>query len=169
MEPSSLTGLIFLGVFVVIAAVLVRRSRRLREKEYGDWLASYRAAKDQPETDPNRLRELWMLDLRARHAGHRDDAAPSVGPGVDSNGVLIAPPMTPPRTNTFAVLSLVFSLGGGLLGIVFGHIALSQIKTSGEGGRNVAITGLVIGYGWIGLFLAFLALAYTISSLNGTL
>jgi peptidyl-prolyl cis-trans isomerase B (cyclophilin B) len=32
------------------------------------------------------------------------------------------------------------------LGVIFGHISLSQIKKSGEEGRGLAIAGLVIGY-----------------------
>ena len=32
------------------------------------------------------------------------------------------------------------------LGIVFGHISLSQLRHSGEQGRGVAIAGLIIGY-----------------------
>jgi hypothetical protein len=32
------------------------------------------------------------------------------------------------------------------LGIVFGHLSLSQIRRSGEDGRGLAIAGLVIGY-----------------------
>ena len=32
------------------------------------------------------------------------------------------------------------------LGVIFGHVALSQISKTGEGGRGLAIAGLVIGY-----------------------
>jgi NhaP-type Na+/H+ and K+/H+ antiporter len=63
------------------------------------------------------------------------------------------------RNNRFAVASLVLSalwlFGlGSLLGVVFGHIALNQIKRSNELGRGLAIGGLVLGY----LALAVLAL-----------
>lgn len=56
-------------------------------------------------------------------------------------------------TNSFAIASLLLSLTccGGVLAIVFGHVALSQIKSSGEEGRGLAIAGLVLGY--IGLAL----------------
>lgn len=57
-----------------------------------------------------------------------------------------APTAAANRTNTMAILSLIFGFGGGLLGIVFGHIALSQIKRSGEGGRGLAIAGTTLGY-----------------------
>ncbi|WP_245813962.1 DUF4190 domain-containing protein [Rhodococcus marinonascens] len=63
-------------------------------------------------------------------------------------------------TNVFAILTLVFGILGGLLGIVFGHIALSQIRRTGEQGRGMAVAGLVLGYfflaGWI-IFLIALA------------
>ena len=63
------------------------------------------------------------------------------------------------KNNRMAVASLVLSLLwlfglGSLLAVVFGHIALSQIKRTGEMGRGFAIAGLVLGY----LALAVLAL-----------
>ena len=66
-----------------------------------------------------------------------------------------------PKNNGFAVASLVLSLLwlfwlGSLLAVIFGHIALSQIKKSGELGYGFAIAGLVLGY--IGLGLLVLAL-----------
>jgi len=57
------------------------------------------------------------------------------------------------RTNTTAALALVFGLIGGLLGIVLGHIALRQIKTTGEDGRGMALTGLIAGYAHLGLWV----------------
>lgn len=45
-----------------------------------------------------------------------------------------------------AIVSLVTGFLFAPLGIVFGHISLSQIKKSGEEGRGLAIAGLVVGY-----------------------
>jgi len=53
------------------------------------------------------------------------------------------------RTNTLAILALVFGILGGYLALIFGHLALSQIKRSGEQGRGLAITGLILGYFWV--------------------
>ncbi|MFI5508829.1 peptidylprolyl isomerase [Mycobacterium sp. NPDC051804] len=53
---------------------------------------------------------------------------------------------TPQPTNPLAIASLVCALLFAPLGIVFGHISLSQIKKSGEEGRGLAVAGLVIGY-----------------------
>lgn len=49
-------------------------------------------------------------------------------------------------TNGFAVASFVCAFLCSILGVVFGHVALSQINTSGEKGRGLAIAGLAIGY-----------------------
>ena len=51
------------------------------------------------------------------------------------------------RWNTLAIISLVASIIGiHLAGIITGHIALSQIKKTGEQGNILAIIGLILGY-----------------------
>jgi len=71
-----------------------------------------------------------------------------------------------------AVISMISSIVGWfsfgvlcILGVILGHISLKQLKTSGEGGRGMALTGLIVGYigiaGWIiGLivFVVFLGI-----------
>src|ERR687890_1845238 len=52
----------------------------------------------------------------------------------------------PTRTNPFAIASLVLAFFVTLLSIVFGHVALNQIKRTGEGGRGLALAGLWISY-----------------------
>jgi Domain of unknown function (DUF4190) len=50
-----------------------------------------------------------------------------------------------------AIASLVSSVLGSLcglgplFGITFGFVALSQIKQSGQGGRGLALAGIIIG------------------------
>lgn len=58
------------------------------------------------------------------------------------------PPGYPPpaRTNGLAVASLVCAFLFAPLGIVFGHLSLSQIKKTGEEGRGLAVAGLILGY-----------------------
>jgi peptidyl-prolyl cis-trans isomerase B (cyclophilin B) len=63
-----------------------------------------------------------------------------------------------PRTNVLAILSLVFSIGGSILGVVFGHIALGQIARSGERGHGLAIAGLITGYAGIVLIIVLFAI-----------
>ncbi len=64
-----------------------------------------------------------------------------------------------PRTSTLAIVSMILSLSALLFvlpavaGIVCGHIALAQIKRTGEGGKGMAIAGVVIGYVVIGFTL----------------
>ena len=53
-------------------------------------------------------------------------------------------------TNPFAIASLVLAIcGGTLLSIVFGIVALVQIRRSGQGGKGLAVSGLVISGIWI--------------------
>ncbi len=52
----------------------------------------------------------------------------------------------PQPTNSLAIVSLVCAFLFAPLGIIFGHISLSQIKKTGEEGRGLAVAGLVISY-----------------------
>lgn len=68
-------------------------------------------------------------------------------------------PLPPgPPTNTFAIVALVASFTVPIVGIVFGHVALSQITRTGEEGRGLALAGLIIGYSLTGLIVAFVLL-----------
>ncbi len=73
-----------------------------------------------------------------------------------------------PPTNTLAVVSLVSSLATfvlgvtAIVGVITGHMALGQIKRTGEGGRGMALAGLIVGYVFIGftvLAIVFFAIA----------
>src|SRR5437899_1862868 len=57
-------------------------------------------------------------------------------------------PPPPPKTpyNTFAVLSPVLAVVVPPAGVTLGHLALPQIRRTGERGRGAAIAGLIIGY-----------------------
>ncbi|QRY43871.1 peptidylprolyl isomerase [Mycolicibacterium nivoides] len=63
------------------------------------------------------------------------------------------------HTNGMAVAALVCAVLFAPLGIVFGHISLSQLKRSGEQGRGIAIAGLVIGYVMTALAIVAVVLA----------
>lgn len=52
----------------------------------------------------------------------------------------------PRPTNSLAIASLVCAFLFAPLGIIFGHLSLSQIRRTGEEGRGLAIAGLVISY-----------------------
>jgi len=55
--------------------------------------------------------------------------------------------------NTLSVVSLATSVTGfgALAGVITGHIALSQVKTSNQSGRPLALAGVIVGYSLIGL------------------
>jgi VIT1/CCC1 family predicted Fe2+/Mn2+ transporter len=97
----------------------------------------------------------WVADLERLTADVTPPpvAAPAVAPPI-------APAPAGPTTNGLAVASLTASivwLGwlGSIAAIIFGHVALGQIKRSGgrETGTGLALAGLVLGYCGIGLLL----------------
>jgi Domain of unknown function (DUF4190) len=58
-----------------------------------------------------------------------------------------APTTTAVRgTNVMAILSLIFAFVLAPLGIIFGYVAKSQIRRTGEGGNGLATAGLVLGW-----------------------
>jgi hypothetical protein len=73
------------------------------------------------------------------------------------------------RRNGLAIASMVVGIVGILMfwlyaivpivAIVFGHVALSQIKKRGQEGRGMAIAGIVTGYVGLGLFALVLLAA----------
>lgn len=63
-----------------------------------------------------------------------------------------------PGTNGLAIASLICAFLVPPLGIILGHISLSQIRRSGEEGRGVAIAGLAIGYALTALGLVVVVL-----------
>jgi len=74
-----------------------------------------------------------------------------------------------PGTNGLAIAALVLGIlwvywVGSILAVVFGHIALSQIRHSHQRGRGLAIAGLVLGYAW----LALIALLIVIGIVSAT-
>jgi hypothetical protein len=66
-------------------------------------------------------------------------------------------PVQPQRTNTMAILGLVFAFVFSPLGIVFSAMGLSQTKKRGEGGRGLAIAGLVLSIVFLLISIALVA------------
>ncbi len=66
-------------------------------------------------------------------------------------------PIDTTTTNTYALIGFVLSLSSFIVfitaipGVILGHMGLSQIKKTNEGGRGLGIAALVIGYIQIGL------------------
>ena len=88
--------------------------------------------------------------------------APAYAPGVVYAQYAVA--QSRPY-NAWAIVSICFAAStvigtlclGGLVAVITGHIARSQIKRSGEQGNSLALAGLIVGYVSIGLTLALIA------------
>lgn len=73
---------------------------------------------------------------------------------------------TGPRTNTLAIIALIAAFVVPLAGIIVGHIALGQIKRTGEAGHGLALAGTILGYVFtIGYIILFIVYAIFLSSL----
>jgi hypothetical protein len=59
-------------------------------------------------------------------------------------------------TNTMAILALVFGILVAPLGLIFGFVARSQIKKTGEDGDGLALAGIIIGGIFTLLFIAYI-------------
>jgi hypothetical protein len=84
-----------------------------------------------------------------------------------------------PRTNGLAIASLVCSLAGLVtcisapVGIVLGHIAMKQIRETGEQGEGMAKAGLWVGYiftilGILGIAAYIIAIVVFVSNSTTT-
>jgi hypothetical protein len=80
-------------------------------------------------------------------------------PAPRGTATVLVPTYPPPvriRTNGLAIAALVSGLLfittiGAVLAVIFGHVAISQIKRSGgwQRGGGMAVAGLVLGYAGI--------------------
>lgn len=82
------------------------------------------------------------------------------------------PQMAGRRTNSLAIAALCCAIGqviagpfAGIAAIVLGAISLRQIQASGEDGRGMAMTGLVLGI--VGLILFVLLLIFAVALVHG--
>ena len=57
-----------------------------------------------------------------------------------------APAAPAGKTNTLAIIALIGAFVFPLAGIICGHIALGQIKKTGEAGQGLALWGTILGY-----------------------
>ena len=58
-------------------------------------------------------------------------------------------PLATPRTNPIAILALILAAIGGAPALIFRHIAISQIKETGERGLALARIATILGYIWV--------------------
>ena len=86
------------------------------------------------------------------------DVTPPPAPQPSPTPYSSAP--TGPKTNTLAIISLVLAFFISLGAVITGHIALNQIKKTGENGRGLALAGLVLGY--IGLVASLIVIVFAV-------
>jgi hypothetical protein len=90
---------------------------------------------------------LVLRDIE--HVHHVRDLIASLG--VDRHSYVMAVPMERRDTSGFAISSLVFGIFpafSGVLGILFGALALANIRRSGQKGKGIAIAGMCLGAAW---------------------
>jgi hypothetical protein len=68
---------------------------------------------------------------------------------------------TAPGTNVLAIISLIAAFLMPIAAIITGHIALSQIRRTGEQGEGLAKAGLILGYVFVGIGI-LVGIAYVI-------
>jgi hypothetical protein len=76
------------------------------------------------------------------------------------------------RTNSLAIAALCCAIGqvvggpiAGIAAIVLGAMSLKQIQFSGEDGRGMAVTGLVLGI--VGLIVFVLLIIFMLALIHG--
>ena len=65
------------------------------------------------------------------------------------------------KYNVLAIVSLVSAFFFSLVAVITGHIAMSQIKKTGEKGYGLALWGLILGY--LGLVIGILIIILVIA------
>lgn len=78
------------------------------------------------------------------------------GTAVTPTAVVEAAAEAKPRVNYVAVIAIILAFVGGIPAIAFGHIALGQIKQTGERGRALAIVATTFGYLWLVVWIIVL-------------
>ena len=109
----------------------------------------------QPPAQPQQYSQPQQQQQQPQQYGQQYGQQPAVYPQPVYQQPAYGYPAAPP-TNTLAVVSLVASLATlvlgvtAIVGVITGHMALGQIKRTGEGGRGMAVAGLIIGYVFVG-------------------
>ena len=64
------------------------------------------------------------------------------------------------KFNTLSIVSIATAASGfgAVAGIISGHVALSQLKRTDERGRGLALTGVILGYGYLAFGLGSMIL-----------
>ncbi|MGI8779713.1 MAG: DUF1707 and DUF4190 domain-containing protein [Solirubrobacteraceae bacterium] len=116
--------------------------------------------------DPAELDERLSAAYAARWCSELARLTTDVTPPPATPATRPAFVRTAASTNGFAIASIVLGVVwmwwlGSVLALVFGHVALKQIARTGgaQGGRGMAIAGLVLGYLGVATLLLTFAFA----------
>lgn len=85
--------------------------------------------------------------------GYPPPYQPYPGPGYGPAYTPYPPAM---RTNTMAILALVFAFVFAPAGLVLGIVALKQIRNTGEDGHGMAVAGVVVSAIFTALFVIYI-------------
>ena len=119
---------------------------RLSKEEYDGRLENALSARTYADLDQ------IVTDLPAAHAA-------VVAPVARTNGLAIA-------SLACALAQFVFGPLATIPAIVFGHVALHQIKRSGEQGAGLAVAGLILGWATV-ILVIFLLLMVGVAMSGG--
>jgi Domain of unknown function (DUF4190) len=94
--------------------------------------------------------------------------APPPPPGPVPGYYTLNPGAVPQRTNGMAIAAMVLGIVwfwwiGSILALIFGYVALRQIKERNESGRGMAVAGIVLGCVGIGVGVIVLFVALLVS------
>ena len=89
---------------------------------------------------------------------HAAGWSPPVPPASGTSGMAIA---------GFVLGLLGFTVITAILGIVFGSVALSRIRTTGQEGKGLAIAGIVLGGCWLALFVILIVIGAVVGATSG--
>lgn len=155
----SYWGLLVTAAMVAVAWSAHRRGRRAgAHASAGDFasgsVVAGSAVAGGPSVQPTvELIRGWQEAYRVTHEGA--EAPPEFLAQMIASAPQAGASSRQGQTNGLAVLALIFGLVLGLVAIPLGHVALSQIRRTGESGRGMAIAGLILGYLSLAVVLAY--------------
>ena len=133
---------------------------RLTKGEYDDRVSRVCAARTYGELEP------LVADLPAGPFG-----GPAHYPGGQYSGGLYPVPAVQPRVNGLAVAALAFGIAefftmgaAAIPALVLGYAARRSIRRTGERGDGMALTGIILGWAGLALFVFLAVLMITVAS-----
>lgn len=120
-----------------------------------------------PQQDPN----AGYYDQQGyqQQYGYQQPYYTAPGQGGPNNGAALASMILGivSIVTLFTVVLTWLSPFAAIAGVITGHIGLSAIRRTGQGGRGMGITGLVLSYVTIGLFVLALILVFVAMATGG--